>query len=67
MMTQLFSEMTATVLPDLNQILYYMRRLPAQKFFFKKSRHYQLLRDFGEVSFISLFIFNHLELNTYMI
>ena len=34
---------------------------------FKKSRHYQLLRDFGELSFINVFIPNHWKLNTYTI
>ena len=46
MMTQLFSEMTATVLPDLNQILYYMRRLPAQKIFFQKIQALSVIKRF---------------------
>ena len=35
--------------------------------FFKKPNHYPLLRDFGEVSFIYLFVSHHWELNTCMI
>ena len=46
MMTQLFSEMTATVLPDSNQILYYMRRLPPQKFFFQKIQALSVIKRF---------------------
>ena len=34
---------------------------------FQKGWHYQLLKDFREVSFIDLFASNHWELNTYVI
>ena len=46
MMTQLFSEMIATVLPDSNQILYYMRKLPAQNFFFQKIQALSVIKRF---------------------
>ena len=45
-MTQLFSEMIATVLPDSNQILYYMRKLPAQNFFFQKIQALSVIKRF---------------------
>ena len=44
-----FSDVASTALPDFSPI-WYTRRLKNK--FFKKNRYYELLRDFGKVSFI---------------